>query len=133
MLVVVRLLFAGIVLVIVRTVFGTMLVLMGLRIGIVGVLVGMRMLVPMAVLMRVLMGMCDAIVGMFMGVSMLVRVLVFMRMFVLPVHSSPHYGDPPQQLAGPSIGQRALAVRGAQHAIDGVGGTLRRFVEVPHL
>jgi len=133
MLVVVRLQFAGPVLVVVGTVFVPMRVIMP-RAGTVAVLVGVRVLVGMAMLMGVLVGMLDAIMGVFVGVSMLVGMLVFMRMFVLPVHgSSPSEGGPRNSSVPDLIRQGTLAVRRAQHAIDGVRRPLARLVEVPYL
>jgi len=134
MFVVVRLQVGGIVLVIVRTMFIPMLVVMTRRIGTVAMLVRMRVLVGMAVLMGVLVGMRDATVRVFVGVPVLVRMVVLVGMFVLPFHSSPHSHVEDLHVASQSsIGQRALAVRGAQHAIHGIRSALCRFVEMPHL
>lgn len=125
MLVIVGLELAGTMLVIVGTVLAPMLVVMSLALGAVDMLVSVCMLVSMAVLMRVLVGVSHAIVGVFVGVSGLVRVVVPMRVFVLAIRRRPHRGG--------LIRQRALAVRGTQHAIHGIGRALGGLVEVPHL
>jgi hypothetical protein len=89
MLVVVRFHFAGVVLVIVGAVLASMPVLMVRRIGTVAMLVGMRVLMLMAVLMRVFVAMRDAVMRVLMGVGVLMRMVVLMRMFVLAFHSFP--------------------------------------------